>query len=225
MKILIGTKIYTSKKELTSDVRQRLKAIRESKATVTSGIEFDFFTELFKRHYNYKEKSKAGIKAFRVDQIQKGDCIFIIRNDNTEDDISWLSCISGKSYTNLDDLIPLLRDAINDQMITYRDSALRACIACHDTKFMSVDHIVPFSKLVNDFLLIEVKVPSTFDDVLGQGYKFKPEDSKFVEAWIAYHKKEATYQILCRSCNSSKGAKLDHKFAEIVVADDMDAYY
>lgn len=77
----------------------------------------------------------------------------------------------------------------------------KVCAACLSTENAQADHKdIPF-----------IKIQSSFADQFGEpevyydpklAWKIKNE-----QQWIEYHNSVATYQVLCRSCNASKGAR------------------
>lgn len=120
------------------------------------------------------------------------------------------------------------RDAVREQTNGYYDSC--GCYSCSRCgleeartkgKFtlfsasskMHVDHVIPFVQLINDF-----EQNFAFDDypeVLRREGNHQdvdyfstetPEDQEFVKAWQEYHRQNARLQLLCVSCNSSKGS-------------------
>jgi hypothetical protein len=63
---------------------------------------------------------------------------------------------------------------------------------------------VPFSVLATTFLLNNPYL-EILNDNSGTGWVIK--DKSMLELWQNFHKEQATYQILCRSCNATKGTK------------------
>jgi 5-methylcytosine-specific restriction endonuclease McrA len=98
-----------------------------------------------------------------------------------------------------------LRYAVKPDMEDFRDSQQPyECAGCGCDEALTTDHKKPpFSLIAGEFLnehpVIELR------DVPGHSGVIADVD---LEAeWIAYHAARAVYQLLCRSCNSSKGAR------------------
>lgn len=86
------------------------------------------------------------------------------------------------------------------------------CARCKALLNLQVDHIhPPFTHIEQGYLAKQyndqVPLPIKFDMARSCRSKFCKEDEKFKRSWQDYHRYYATYQWLCRSCNSSKGAK------------------
>lgn len=100
-----------------------------------------------------------------------------------------------------------LRMAIQSDLNDFRSAARPAVCAnpiCDSGDDLSTDHLrPPFSAIAREFLesnpSIELRPLPGSSDIIAN------ED---VEAqWIAFHASRATYQLLCRRCNSAKGAR------------------
>jgi hypothetical protein len=98
-----------------------------------------------------------------------------------------------------------LRYAVKPDMDDFRAAAEpRACRVCWFAEDLSTDHIKPpFLEIATAFL--ERYPDIELREVQGCGDLIASVD---IEAeWIAFHAARATYQLLCRSCNSRKGAR------------------
>lgn len=117
---------------------------------------------------------------------------------------SWNKAIDG--YNHSANVIRALRAAIKEQTDEYAAANPAICASCGSDKNTSVDHKSrSFSKIAHDFLLKNPRVDcSVFNDGTGLGWKLSQQAT--LAAWLEYHKANADYQILCRSCNSKKGA-------------------
>ena len=117
-----------------------------------------------------------------------------------------------------------LRREVKDQMVEYAlDAGGRGecqCAWCGERSDMTVDHLtVAFSTLVNQFAASVgacgppgPSVPSgqlqpalLANDATGRGWYVK--DASVAARWREFHRANADYQMLCRSCNSRKGSK------------------
>lgn len=96
-----------------------------------------------------------------------------------------------------------LRQAILEQIESARQELGSACERCGGTHDLTVDHANPaFSVIASEFLGNFSNV--LLKDTVGGGGIIA--DELLLQAWRNHHKKRATYALLCRSCNSTKGA-------------------
>jgi len=120
--------------------------------------------------------------------------------------ISWNKCISPISETA--QFKAVMRDAIAPCVAEARevfvDMLDSGCEHCGATSHLQVDHIDPsFDEIANEWL--KSCKPEIQPHQSGSGWVFTHTD---VEAhWIAFHAARAKYQMLCRSCNASKGKR------------------
>jgi hypothetical protein len=98
-----------------------------------------------------------------------------------------------------------LREAIREQLQEFRECCEpQQCETCSSTDNLCADHFdPPFIEIANEFLTRFAPIalrpfPGTCDRIA---------DPDVEAAWIAFHARRATYQLLCRSCNSRKGAR------------------
>lgn len=122
------------------------------------------------------------------------------------DDISLLKkCISGTDTS--DKLVACMRQAIDDQIIAFRESdAPKVCAVCNTAGTMlHVDHIIEFKTLKADFLKGRTDVPTSFDSDpdCKTHQRFKAADVEFETAWSEYHRGRADLQYACHKCNTS----------------------
>lgn len=101
----------------------------------------------------------------------------------------------------------IMRHAIRSDMNDFISSTSdRFCQHCFGEENLTVDHVSPpFDEIANDFIMI-YGIPE-FEDP-PPGHVVKIFNCMDLEAkWVAFHASFACYQVLCRSCNSSKGAR------------------
>ena len=101
-----------------------------------------------------------------------------------------------------------MRFAVRNDLKDFRDCIspdyCQRCGACED---LTVDHEwPPFDHIANEFLeayglpvIVGSPDPAVVVNIM--------EDPDLEAQWIAFHASRATYQILCRSCNASKGKR------------------
>lgn len=97
-----------------------------------------------------------------------------------------------------------MRAAVNDQIVAFAAGAEKACQLCATTETLTVDHVwPPFSQIANEFIN-DFGTPDVEED---NGSGFKISDNIDLSRWQDYHLAWARLGILCRSCNSKKGAR------------------
>jgi 5-methylcytosine-specific restriction endonuclease McrA len=126
-------------------------------------------------------------------------------SDDGWSDVSWNDWISPKAHIQRVKIA--MRQAIApdiaEAMATLGQSQ---CQSCATTDNLTVDHkILPFDMLAMLFLGQLGYVPELISQPDGVGEMF--EDCADEAQWIAYHARHSTYQVLCRSCNASKGKR------------------
>ena len=102
-------------------------------------------------------------------------------------------------------LLFALRDAIRPGMRDFRSACEPTeCSVCGSTEQVTTDHATPpFIRIALEF--IELNQAIRLREVQGCGDLIADDGLKV--QWIAFHDTRASYQLLCRSCNSKKGAR------------------
>lgn len=128
------------------------------------------------------------------------------RHIHVNDGQSWESFSWRKAINGKDELGAALRYAIKTDIDDYRSACSpQSCAKCASTQDPTVDHKdIPFKKIREAFLLDHPDI-ELMDGPDGGPKMIK--DMNIEAQWITFHAANATYQILCRSCNSAKGAK------------------
>lgn len=99
--------------------------------------------------------------------------------------------------------VAALRHGILEQIAGARARLGTACEKCGAMDDLTVDHAgQPFTDIASDFLAMFPVV--VLKDTDGAGGIIA--DDILLQAWQQYHDKRAVYALLCRSCNSAKGA-------------------
>ena len=130
--------------------------------------------------------------------------------DGSWDGISWNNCISGINPRTA--LHKVLRGEIDPDIADYRSAAsVTTCpnpygnARCNGSDYLQVDHADrPFDSIAAEFVALfgpidVAKGPPGGEDII--------RDRDLAAQWIEFHATHATYQILCRSCNASKGRR------------------
>lgn len=99
--------------------------------------------------------------------------------------------------------VAAMRQAVLEQIEAARQDLGSACERCGAEHDLTVDHAKPaFSTIASEFL---ANFPNVLlKDTVGGGGIIA--DELLLQAWQNHHQKRATYALLCRSCNSTKGA-------------------
>jgi hypothetical protein len=105
-----------------------------------------------------------------------------------------------------------MRDAVVPQMQRFMDKSEKWCAVCSADTDLTADHVEPFSNMADVFeqtwLDRGYRLPTVFYKDSNNHHLVCSGDSQhFVEEWKAFHNVNASYQVLCRSCNSSLGKK------------------
>jgi hypothetical protein len=203
MKITIGQINFISKKEATAYVRSLIEKTGYCNSLKIQPTTYNFLMELFQNHPNpNKVEGTIDIKIGKDPIYNKGYCLYLMKEDNTEDTISWNACIS----TNSINIYSVLRNAISDQIMEFRKKSLQESTICgicsKDTQGnCHIDHINFFSYLVKDFIKDwPLEIPSTFVKTQHQ-WDFHTDDEGFKIAFQEYHRAFAKLRITCPKCN------------------------
>jgi len=158
---------------------------------ITSGPDFDWLIELFKRHPFWKEKCGTGISAIGIGRdFNKSFHVTITRKDGTQDSISWKTACSGRARSAKQEKNLAYRIEIEPQIKQFRreTSDIVTCQICQ-IRFAQpphVDHSPPFSKLISDY-----------------------ENNHGQITFAQYHQQNAKLSLVCRNCNIEKGTSND----------------
>jgi 5-methylcytosine-specific restriction endonuclease McrA len=169
-------------------------------------VDKSFFLWIIEYHQEKERKIGCGIKNIELTLDGYGKkLINLIRTDDSRDTMSWVTCATGKTS---DPLIPAMREAIDSQIASFRqmsiDRQTYACAYCKRVDTLHIDHVLPFKKLQVGFIRNKktptsfLKCPRTQRPVL--------KESDFKKEWRQFHLEHATLQVLCQTCNLSKGS-------------------
>ena len=210
----IGELEFNTKKKAMEYTRNLIKTLYEEEGEVKINKhhkDFNFFKNLIKRHPDYIEKKGVGISSFIICQNPLNKDSFhmnIKRKDKTFTDFSYRICVNGLPKTHRAELTSALRTSIEPQIMNFRSMAEMECKKCGDKEgILHVDHVNPFDKIYRKFLIGREDIPKTFDSIHDCRRCFKEEDKPFELDWFHYHKENAKFQILCKSCNFKKSNK------------------
>ena len=139
--------------------------------------------------------------------------------------ISWRRCAIRQREKRKNTLSPeeteltsAMRQAIQYQCGSWRRCNVSltssGCGQCASFQNLQVDHVQPFSTIKMEFLAqFENTTRSIIPTEFGSHRTtcariFLKADAYFKRKWQLYHAQYATYQILCRTCNASKGCRV-----------------
>jgi 5-methylcytosine-specific restriction endonuclease McrA len=208
----IGKLVFKTKKQALEYTRNKITTISYGKIN-KDNENFKFFKKLLKNLPEYEEKKGCGILAFNIERnaFNKSYHLTIDRKDGSNVDFSWNSCCKFNPRTPKQYLTKAMRDEINYQIQNFKKEAIYKCCICktHDNNIeYHADHIIPFSKIKDDFLNDnELPVPVNFKDSINGTKLFIDDDYEFKNNWIKYHLRNTKLQILCQTCNLKKSNK------------------
>jgi len=170
---------------------------------------------VLERHHELAMKLGRGFSHFELEYRTFGKHSWeplIVRIDGSKTDFSWVRCIKGNWMAPRDKLRSAMREAISDQIRSFRDEIHGyTCEICKQhIEVLHVDHDgeeTRFENLVLDFLEPRTLIPSRFDDCPNtHRAKFQESDFEwFTRPWQEYHRKHARLRGICASCNLKRG--------------------
>ena len=220
MKYTFNNKVFKNKKDVDVYIRSIKKEIVQDGESLVIGANdkwFDFLMEIVNVHNDKVEKIGIGISYFYfVKDKFNNDQLRIVRKDLSTIDCS---CMYSKitqqdelrKYNN--NLNSALRNAVKEQIISFKNNQKLPlkCSQCGDTNNCEVDHVKPFHYIRSEFLKTANKdeIPLKFKDDVDDTCMavFESSDNEFVNKWAEFHRDNASYQILCKTCNRKKGCK------------------
>lgn len=230
MKYFIGSYEFNTKKAARDAAMERLMTIPYGYHSIDSD-DGDFLLAILENHSEADEKIGGGIVGFNVKPALdpalhasgKGKHITFTRVNGTTDCFSYNHCLTfpakGKKEFGNRELKCALRESIKPQIKEYieydngRDVPVQLlpCPECgrmyEDHNPFNVDHIEPFSRLVDTFMANDgagYNLPKSYGKTLTRRWVFNQGDKGLEDAFIKYHAKHAKFQFLCRNCNINK---------------------
>lgn len=213
-KVQFGDLRFKTYKAAESYVRNLLCQIGICKSVKQKKDGVSLYQKLFDISSNHPQSLNklANISDFSIQQNKRNPKaleLYIIKNDGSRLDISWIHCAKGKPKTIRSELLSALRTSINLQILVFKKTHdTSSCSLCGTStlKSLHIDHDVQFIQLVADFLDTQSCCPIIFDDDedFPDRRYFFPQHSKFQQDWISFHHRNAILRPLCAKCNLSR---------------------
>jgi len=194
--ITLGSTTFSSKEQAKKKIREILnKPIN----TTLEGTDLEIMTHLLQRHPHYERKKGVGINKIFISNSPPGTpgynhCFYILRNDNTTTDFSYLECLEPKDHKQ--NVILAMRKEISQEIMNFQKQ--------HGGEH--IDHVIPFSVLADCFLIAANKNYQDIELIGGEdnttGYRLK--DSEMAERWQKFHSIIAVLRPLSAQENSSR---------------------
>jgi len=220
MKLEIGNISFNTQKALKEYIRSVLRSLGHDAIVDANSPHFPFFAALTDRHPEADVKIGIGIRNFIVRESWGGSTSTVVfafdieRTDGSRIDISFHTCVAGKSNSRKQDIRNVLRATIIPQTIAYRNEHFVSgmlCLLCGEPithpKDAHVDHTdTPFKSIMDSFLSANPDFPLELaEESEKHHYVFKDEDIDYKTKWIDHHRSLAMYRILCYKCNVRGG--------------------
>jgi hypothetical protein len=203
---------YKTKKELIEAVRSVL--YRYQPGEFLDDGDFDLLFDLLHRHPSAKEKIGCGVISIGVHLTEwSNQGFFLLRQDGSRTDFSFLHCISPKSP--LADFKSAARVEVFTQIRDFKKSAFggqmlfRCELTGEEVEYGNahVDHVTPitFDRLIFDFMDQFGVDPNTVQiGGFGDGEMEKSiADKTIAEAWKKFHKENAILRVISAKANLS----------------------
>ena len=170
----------------------------------------EFLIKVLSHHHRFEQKCGIGIKhlEIRINPSWNGPTqgIWIIRNDDTEEDISWVTALKPEGKPSVkEDISNAARYEISSQIHNFHDNGdCSICEICKNDmirhKGLHVDHIKPFENVFFDFL--EQK-NITYSDIQTEDLGVESQFKNRIIAldWFNFHKENSTLRLVHKKCN------------------------
>lgn len=197
-----------TQKEVSDKIRSIVKSTSPNEPI--NKIDTDFLIKVLSHHHHFHQKCGVGIKhlEIRTNPSWNGPTqgIWIIRNDDTEVDISWVTALKPEGKPSVkEDISNAARYEIYHQIHEFHDNG--NCFICelcnnnmtrHDG--LHVDHIEPFENIFSDFLQFKnINYSDIQTEDIGVESQFR--NRILAQEWFDFHKKNATLRLVHKKCN------------------------
>lgn len=172
---------------------------------------YEVIMDVIEDHISFDEKTSKGIEHFEMKNhsVFNNRGVYIVHPDGSETDISFRKGYPTKNGVHNHEgrrLASAFRKAVLEQTSNYKMANKGDdCARCHGTFHaddMQVDHCVTkFRSLTSEFVSRYGKPLHPLDDNGDMGRKFSEQDAEYCHQWKAFHQDNATYRMLCKTCN------------------------
>ena len=207
MVVQIGQRLFATKKLAEIYVRNLIATIGIC-ASVRAFPQFDEIMTVLRLHSQADQKL-ANMVDLRIRQNtinRRALAIDVIKEDGSVVDISWLHCISPRSFAYYWN--SALRHSIWPQIHAFKlSNPTDICPLCKEKiNVMHVDHYQPqFAQLVHDFSQIEqLPVDAETSETLNGDTCLAIKHKEYEEKWQAYHRQQANLRVICEHCNLTR---------------------
>lgn len=188
-----------SKTALKNKIKMTIQALGVTPSL--EGEHLDFFQQVIARHPECPKWGVPSVIGIRRNPVYYSMEVFGVWPSGTYP-VSMDKCVNMKLPSNRADMYEAMRNSIDDQILAYRASCdEHVCVFCKSTERIEVDHIILFSELVKQFMVDRIP-PTSFGRNRGSAIVLRP--GKFCDEWRAFHGENATFRLLCRTCNGAR---------------------
>lgn len=198
--------------------RQLQEIISRNRDSKLKGDDLSFAISILRSHPNWLEKVGPGLASISVHCTRYNNyCFFINRTDGTRVDISYLVALKGEPKSleveHRARALSAMRRCVEPLSRAFYLSERHeemACALCGAPLYDSmahVDHVEPFVEIASSFAGMQGGFSAILTQESRDGMGHSMSDEDMAGDWFAYHQMRATLQILCPTCNMSKGAK------------------
>jgi Protein of unknown function (DUF3223) len=203
---------------LTPSRRVTKKSIKEKAQDMLYGrkpLEHVFLMKLLANHAQAEEKVGCGVARFYLGRSPHEQydqpCFWFERTDGSLGYFSYLAALRGTSSSKYEDFVKALRASVFNQTKAFeRASSATHCAISGDTltgREVHVDHVIPFSFLVKEFLRLTCIDVSKLNIIVAHGFPYWIEDEETRLLWQDFHQEQAQLQLVTAEANMSKGAR------------------
>lgn len=209
MPVVLGDRLYTTKKAVTADCRKILSAARAP--TKLKGKSQRFVSDVLAHHPQLLDKVGAGLAGIVVAPSQhprntaRLNCFWALRRDGSLIDWSYRKCITPPSKRT--EVLDALRTEIRPQIEDFRAQSAATVCAISGAPLagsaVHVDHARPFVLVALDWLSSQGLVVDALAIVKGQ-WQATLADRALAESWQAYHKAAAKLRLVTATSNLTR---------------------
>lgn len=208
---------FATKKELTERIREILYSYKDGKQL--NMFDFPFMLDVLAMHPLASQKIGCGVSRMEVREnpvYKKNFGFWLIRNDGTETDFSFVECLSPSSQRKK--VLAAFRASIEEQTMQFKRNFFDSCVGgvakCSLTgetiTFLNshVDHMSPrtFENLFDTFLIdnnLNVEGVELSGEGVDGNIQDKIADGQLDGKWKEFHRMNAVLRVVSRFGNLS----------------------